>query len=188
MPAKKRCMPSVSVSDATYRKLRSVAAERECSVADLVRQALRDIISVPASVHRQQHEDLLDVPHRMPMSDNQQRWWWIGYTDEKRPKGDRALGAVIIRSWDADRAVALARSLGLAPLGAEALVGGVPASWGDPPAGFVSRLIGKAEAEVLARQWDPQRRGLADAEQIKNAFLDDKSQVGEPLFERKRKP
>jgi hypothetical protein len=112
-------------------------------------------------------------------------WWWVGYTDSTRAKGRQALGAVIIKHAGPEHHVAaeLIRR-GLAPVGGQPLFGRIALEWGDPPKGFEGRLLDAAEAEALAKAWDPGHGGLAGAGDIKEAFLDDHAKDGDPLFRR----
>lgn len=111
------------------------------------------------------------------------RWWWVGYTDDSRAAGQRARGCAIIRHPGPESAVAaeLAGS-GIAPAGARPLFGVIAAEWGDPPRGYELRLLNVEEAQALAMAWDTGHRGLADADDIKRAFLDDDAADGDPLF------
>lgn len=110
-------------------------------------------------------------------------WWWVGYTNTTRPRGSQALGVIIVQSDRAEHVIAaeLIRR-GIAPAGGEPLFGRIAAAWGDPPAGYEGRLLDATEAEVLAKAWDPGHGGLASAEDIKRAFLDDSAKDGDPLF------
>jgi hypothetical protein len=121
------------------------------------------------------------------------RWYWVGYSDSSAPRGKQAKGAAIVRAWGEAEAVADLRAVligehpGLASW--EAHVGLIPEEWGTPPAYRVadarlqtSALLDAREANDLARAWDPAHRGLAGAEDIKAAFLDDDAKPGDPLF------
>lgn len=119
----------------------------------------------------------------MPVPPPVMFWWWVGYTDSTRPKGKQALGAVIIKHAGHEHIVAaeLIRR-GLAPAGGKPIFGRINLEWGDPPAGYEGRLLNAKEAEALAVAWDPGHGGLAGAEDIKRAFLDDDARDGDPLF------
>jgi hypothetical protein len=112
-------------------------------------------------------------------------WWWVGYTDDRRSKGQRALGAVIVKHSGPEHFVAaeLIRR-GLAPSGGRPLFGRIDLAWGDPPAGYEGRLLNAQEAEALAKAWDPGHGGLAGPDDIRGAFGDDQAQDGAPLFRR----
>lgn len=112
-----------------------------------------------------------------------EKWWWVGYTDSTRPRGDQARGVVVIKHAGPEHLVAATIICnGLAPRNAKPLFGIIEEKWGDPPPGYANRLLGKDEAEALAKAWDPGHRGLASPEQIEGAFLDDDAKDGEPLF------
>jgi hypothetical protein len=124
-------------------------------------------------------------------------WWWIGFTNTALPVGQQALGACIVRHpGPAGQALYLTRAIGVFPharrgqgdqiVETEGLVGQVPSSWGDPPAGYENRLLSREEAEALAKLWNPSKQGLADARDIESAFLDDDAKPGDPLFRRTR--
>jgi hypothetical protein len=117
------------------------------------------------------------------------KWYWVGYTDPSAPKGQQAKGAAVIRGWSEEEAVAALRTRGIPShnVSWDAHVGVVPESWGNPPYGqaFISRLINAVEADKLARSWDPQHRGLAGADDIRDAFLNDDAAPGDPLFGKK---
>lgn len=112
-------------------------------------------------------------------------WWWVGYCDNSKPKGQRAQGCAIIKHAGPEHIVAaeLIR-LGIAPSGGEPHFGMVGATWGDPPPGYEGRLLNQAEGEALAKAWDPGHGGLADADDIKRAFEDDNAKDGDPLFKK----
>lgn len=115
-------------------------------------------------------------------------WWWVGYTDRTRPVGRQALGAIIVKQRGSEEAkhVDLAiRRAGIHP-GGEALYATIDESWGEPPTGFAYRLLNAAEAETLARLWDPGHGGLAGPDDIRKAFLDDDAKDGQPLFRGRR--
>lgn len=111
------------------------------------------------------------------------RWWWVAYDNERLPKGQRSLGCVIVKHAGPEHLVAadlIAR--GLAPRGGQPHFGAIALEWGDPPPGYEGRILGRDEAEALAKAWDPGHQGLADPEDIKRAFLDDGAKDGDPLF------
>jgi hypothetical protein len=116
------------------------------------------------------------------------RWWWVAYTNARLPKGQQALGCVIIKHGGPEHLVAaeLIR-LGLAPPSGTPHFGVIALEWGDPPrqAETVCVLLDKDQAERLAKEWDPGHRGLAGPDDIKRAFLDDDAKDGDPLFKRK---
>lgn len=129
------------------------------------------------------------------MADLIKRWFWLGYTDERKPKGERAMGCVILQATSGPSADAIARELMVATQGARGPlvqdhwvvnIGEIEAVWGDPPGGYASRLLGRREAEMLAHEWDPQHGGLAEADDIAEAFSDDGAKAGAPLFRGKR--
>ena len=111
-------------------------------------------------------------------------WWWIGFTDDSRPMGQRALGAIVVFATDERDALRAARAFGNVPSGPQvrACYGAIDESWGDPPGDVVGKLLGEDDARELALSWDPGHRGLADADQIRKAFEDDDAKDGEPLF------
>lgn len=112
-------------------------------------------------------------------------WWWVGYTNDSLPKGQRALGAVIVQHEGPEHIIAaelIAR--GLAPRGGRPLFGRIAAEWGPPPAGYEGRLLDKDQAEALAKAWDPGHRGLADPDDIRQAVSDDAALPGDPLFKK----
>lgn len=120
------------------------------------------------------------------------RWWWIAYTDDSRPVGQRALGCIVTQAETFDQAVdnsrmSKVRRLPIAP-GGEPMGGPLPESWGHPPSGYEDRLLQTAEAEALAKAWDPSGAGLAGPDDITRAFEDDTAEVGEPLFDPRRNP
>lgn len=112
-------------------------------------------------------------------------WWWIGYTDERRPKGSRAQGCVVVQAVNWEAAVRHAELMGLAPAGAVPLAARMPDNLGAPPPGYANRLLGVAEAGLLAKRWDPSHGGLAGADDIAKAFSDDDAKPGDPLFKGK---
>lgn len=116
------------------------------------------------------------------------RWWWLGFSDETRPKGARAIGAAIIKANTPEGAAIIIEQEGVVPDGdhVQILHGEIPEEWGEPPPGFAGRLLGFAEAELLAKKWSPNGTGLATPEDIKQAFLDDDAKPGEELFRRSR--
>lgn len=129
-------------------------------------------------------------------------WWWVAYTDETRPKGERSLGAIIVQHPGATTEIAADLVLlGLAPSGVP-VFGEIASQWGDPPIWLglergageflvgaptrvraVSRLLNREEALALAKAWDPGHGGLADEEDIRGAFEDDDAAEGSPLFD-----
>lgn len=114
-----------------------------------------------------------------------ERWWWVGYTNSARPRGEQALGAVIIQHEGPEHIIAAELiSRGLAPRGGQPLFGLIDPKWGPPPrqAETVCVLLNAKEAEALAKEWDPGHGGLAGPSEIKRAFLDDEAQDGDPLF------
>jgi len=116
------------------------------------------------------------------------RWWWLGFTDETRPKGERALGAAIVKANTGPGAGMIAEQEGIVPDGdhVQILHGEIPEEWGEPPPGFAGRLLDVGEAELLARRWNPSGAGLATSDDIRAAFLDDGAKPGEELFRRSR--
>lgn len=114
------------------------------------------------------------------------RWWWISYTDETMPKGERACGACVVQVGGGFSHAALyALESGLQPTGnnVEALGGMVDVALGDPPPSYVNRYLTNSEAAELARLWGG---GVASQDDIKAAFSDDSARVGDPLFKGSR--
>lgn len=118
------------------------------------------------------------------MSRDVRSWWWIGFTDDARPVGQRALGAIVVDGIDERNALSVAKAYGNVPTGSQvrACYGQIDESWGDPPGDIIGQLLNENDARELALSWDPGHRGLADADQIRKAFEDDDAQDGEPLF------
>jgi hypothetical protein len=121
------------------------------------------------------------------------RWYWVGYTDPMAAKGHQAKGAAIVQAWSEEDAVLTLDHRGVRQHAWwVALVGVIPEEWGEPPMSLPSSargcsgLLNAIEAEALAIGWDPARRGLAGAEDIKAAFLDDQAKDGDPLFGKPR--
>lgn len=113
-------------------------------------------------------------------------WWWAGLTDESRPKGQRAIGAIVVRADSIDFAQHAARGIAIAygvdpalivdlnPMGAE---------FGDPPhESWTNMVLNREQAERLAELWCG---GFASARDIEKAFLDDNAKAGDPLFKAK---
>lgn len=107
-------------------------------------------------------------------------WWWVAYTDDKRPKGERALGAVIVRHPGGFAQVEryIADVLHLIVPGVS-MGGMMPADYGEPPLGYANRLLSPDEAKALADKWGG---GVATSDDIAKAFADDSAQLGDPLF------
>lgn len=123
------------------------------------------------------------------------QWWWIALTDESKPNGQQAVGAVVVQAADveeADRAaknriIDVCRAAGINPNTALTWMrsgGPMDPKYGNPPErppGW-GHVMTKSQAEDLAREWCG---GVASPDQIKAAFLDDEAKPGDPLFKRK---
>jgi hypothetical protein len=111
------------------------------------------------------------------------RWWWIAFHDPKRPKGRQSRGVVVIEhAGGYTYALSRARELGIAPTDCEHEGGMVDPAFGDPPAFALGKLMSNAQAELAATAW---AGGVATADDIAAAFLDDNAKEGEPLFPRR---
>lgn len=108
-------------------------------------------------------------------------WWWVGLSDPRCPKGEQAIGAVIVEGPEEAHAGILAREL-LGPLRdhVELYIGRMPAEHGAPPPGYVGRILARGEAETLVRSWIPGGR-LATNEEVRAAIMDDDAPEGSLL-------
>lgn len=108
-------------------------------------------------------------------------WWWVGISDPRLPKGEQALGAVIVTATDEATAGLKARAaMGYYYAHTEMFIGQVPPERGDPPPHVVGRMLARKDAEALAQTWPGY--GFASPEEIKQAILDDEALQGDPLF------
>lgn len=110
-------------------------------------------------------------------------WWWVGLSDPRRPKGEQALGAVIVQGpEEAHAGVQVRALLGMALDHVELYIGRMPPEHGDPPPGYVGRVLSRREAEILAKAWIPNGR-LASPEEVRAAIMnDDEAKEGSLLF------
>lgn len=113
------------------------------------------------------------------------QWWWCGLTNEDLPKGQRAIGAVVVLADEDDGADSQAQVMAILrrarlPLGIVGCFGEpMDPKYGNPPPDCVGVYLDRLQAEQLAKLWCG---GFASPEQIEQAFLDDEAKVGEPLF------
>lgn len=78
-------------------------------------------------------------------------WWFLSFTDDARPVGDRHLGTCFVKAANAVRAIEAAHETGLNPGGEILIVGPVPEA--DVPAVQPRwALMSRAEIEALDRE------------------------------------
>lgn len=109
-------------------------------------------------------------------------WWWVGLTDRRKPKGEQALGCVIVSAPEEAHAGLLVRNIiGINLDHIELYIGRMPREHGDPPGHVVGRVLGLKEAENLVATWIPGGR-LATPDEVRRAILNDDAPEGTPLF------
>ena len=73
-------------------------------------------------------------------------YWWLSFVDNRRPQGQRFLGATIVVAADVKDAVQEARRLGINPGGEVSLIE-FPAAV-PPNPNWVNRLVSRAELNM----------------------------------------
>ena len=74
-------------------------------------------------------------------------YWWLSFVDNRRPQGQRFLGATIVVAADVKDAVQEARRLGINPGGEVSLIE-FPAAV-PPNPNWINRLVSKAELNMV---------------------------------------
>lgn len=115
---------------------------------------------------------------------SQAMWWWLCFTDDKKPEGEQFLGVTIVLAPTLEIAIKVASSRGANP-GGEVHANIVPLEWDNPPPTMAASLLTRREADDLTRVWDPQKRGLATPERVAVEDFIDVEALKNPAFGRR---
>lgn len=107
-------------------------------------------------------------------------WWWVAFEDAAALKGQRARGAVIVAANDEIMAKHNARAVCRHPPW-KCHVAQVDPKHGDPNPAWIERHLSNDDATHIATWWTG---GVASESDIREAFSDERAQVGDLLFRR----